>query len=273
MAENIIGQEYSQIVNLDTAFMPCFLSRFLKDAAEPLVGNFISLSIAELLDKVQDQSLEPEYVNVPSAFLDSTFIGMRQWLTPWWHSSVLPDGGYPEFYLKHCCGFDIAELQQNVQISADKRLAKKAKSSQVIGLCLTHSEDGYIYPHTAELKKLLQQQGYEVWVRADSHDNPVTLLKMMSASDLVVCKSSGDRWYAQAVNCPVLLITATAEPAVLMPDFATEQRAPCPKHALQYSDMINEKLPCDCDKAEDLTESIVSIFEHLAEEAESENHG
>ncbi|MFQ3190971.1 MAG: ADP-heptose:LPS heptosyltransferase, partial [Paraglaciecola sp.] len=29
LAEEIIGETYSQIVNLDTTFMPCFLARFL----------------------------------------------------------------------------------------------------------------------------------------------------------------------------------------------------------------------------------------------------
>jgi hypothetical protein len=51
-----------------------------------------------------------------------------------------------------------------------------------------------------------------------------------------------------------------------MPDFATEQVTPCPKHGVQYSQMLTEKLACNCDKPEDLTESIVSIFEHLEEE-------
>ncbi|GEA11655.1 hypothetical protein [Alteromonas sp. KUL49] len=30
LAEKIIGQGFSRIVNLDTAFMPCFLARFFK---------------------------------------------------------------------------------------------------------------------------------------------------------------------------------------------------------------------------------------------------
>ncbi len=270
LAEDIIGQEYSQIINLDTAFMPCFLTRFLKDAGEPVVGNFISMSIQYLLTKVQEQTLEPEYVNLASAYLESSFIGMYQWMTPWWQSINLPDGGYPEFYLKQCCGFDIAELQQSIVVSPDKRLAKKAKTSKVIGLCLEHSEDGFLYPYTHELKKLLQQQGFEVWSGSESDGNPSTLLKMMAASDLVVCKSNGDRWYAQAVDCPVLLITGASEPAILMPDFATDKLELCPKHGVQYTEMLTEKLLCNCDKAEDLTESITSIFEHLAEE---QSHG
>lgn len=266
LAEDIIGDEYSQIINLDTAFMPCFLARFLKDAGEPITGNFLSLSIQNLLAKVEDQSLDANYVNVTSAFLESSFNGMYRWMTPWWQSPRLPDGGYPEFYLNQCCEFNIEELQQNVQVIADKRLSQKAKTNKVIGLCLENSEDGCQYPYTNELKKLLQQQGYEVWLSSESKGNPKATLKMMAASDLVVCKANGDRWYAQAVECPVLLITGSSEPATLMPDFATDQVIPCPKHAVQYAEMLTQTLECNCDKAEDLTESIVSIFEHLEEE-------
>ncbi|MGJ8681848.1 glycosyltransferase family 9 protein [Paraglaciecola sp.] len=266
LAEDIVKDEYSQIINLDTSFMPCFLGRFLKDAGEPVSGNYLGMSIQSLLEKVQQQTLEAEYVNITSAYLDSSFRGMYKWVTPWWESPRLPDGGYPEFYLNQCCDLNIAELQQNIQVIADKRLSQKAKSTKVIGLCLDNSEDGCQYPYTNELKKLLQQQGYEIWLISEANNQPKTILKMMAASDLVVCKANGDRWYAQAVDVPVMLITGSSEPATLMPDFATEQVSPCAKHTVQYSEMLTEALECNCDKPEDLTESIVSIFEHLEEE-------
>ncbi|MCF2948135.1 hypothetical protein L0668_08460 [Paraglaciecola aquimarina] len=266
LAEDIIGEEYSQIINLDTAFMPCFLARFLQDAGEPVTGNFLSMSIQTLLGKVEKQTLEADYVNNTSTYLDSTFRGMYKWMTPWWQSPNLPDGGYPEFYLNQCCDLNIKEIQQKIKLAADKRLAQKAKSQKVIGLSLENSEDGGQFPYTLELKKSLQQQGYEVWLASESQNNPKTLLKMLAASDLLVCRANGDRWYAQAVDCPVMLITGASEPAILMPDFATEQVEPCPKHAVQYTEMITEALTCNCDKPEDLTESIDSIFEHLAEE-------
>lgn len=266
LAEHIVAEEYAQIVNLDTAFMPCFLNRFLKDAGEPINGNYLNMSIQELLAKFQDKSLAPEYVNNAHAYLDSSYQGMYKWFTPWWQSGDVPDGGYPEFYLKQCCGLGIDELQTSMDIVADKRLAKKAKTQKVIGLCLQQSEDGYVYPYTDELKKLLQQQGYHVWSEADTGGQLNTLLKLLKASDLMICKPSPSRWYAQAADCPVLFITGTGEPLVSMPDFATDPVSPCKRHSADNTQILPEKLECNCDSPQELVESIDSVFEHLAQE-------
>ncbi|ALS99075.1 hypothetical protein [Lacimicrobium alkaliphilum] len=57
LAEQIVSEGYDQIINLDTGFMPCFLARFLKDAGEPVVGNYMSISVQELLEQFQQQTL------------------------------------------------------------------------------------------------------------------------------------------------------------------------------------------------------------------------
>lgn len=75
LAEDIIIDAYSQIVNLDTAFMPCFLARFLQDAGEPVIGNFLNMSIQKLITRAQAQSLDADYVNLASSYLDSIFLG------------------------------------------------------------------------------------------------------------------------------------------------------------------------------------------------------
>tara|TARA_R110001583_G_scaffold42330_6_gene134541 strand:- start:158 stop:1234 length:1077 start_codon:yes stop_codon:yes gene_type:complete len=266
LAEDIIIDGYSQIVNLDTAFMPCFLARFLQDAGEPVIGNFLNMSIQKLITRVQAQSLGADYVNLASSYLDSTFLGMYKWMTPWWQSSVVPDGGYPEFYLTQCCAFDIKQLDQSICVVADKRLLKKAKSTKIIGLCLDSSQDGYVYPDTDKLKRCLEQQGYQIWLEDECEGSLNSLLKAMAASDLVVCKASGNRWFAQAVECPVLLISGACEPATLMPDFATDPVSSCPQHASYRSQQLNDSQTCNCDKPENLTESIHSIFEHFAQE-------
>ena len=59
LAEQIVGEAYDQIVNLDTAFMPCFLARFLKDAGEEISGNLLNISLAELIEQFQQQTLKP----------------------------------------------------------------------------------------------------------------------------------------------------------------------------------------------------------------------
>lgn len=263
-AEQIIGENYSQIINLDTTFMPCFLARFLADAGEPLSGNYLNMSVQQLLQQVKDKRLQADYVNSTQAFMASSFVNMHKWHGRWWQFEAEYEGGYPEFYLSQCCGLVDGKLQQAIDVSADKRLIKKAKSSKVIGLCLSQSDDGYLYPHVIQLKKLLEQTGYVVWTDQDSKENIETLLKMLSATDLMVCKPSGYRWYAQAVDCATLMISGVSEPALLMPEFATDPVPPCMLHGVKQHNI--DVLDCNCDKPEDLVESIESIFIHIAEQ-------
>jgi ADP-heptose:LPS heptosyltransferase len=264
-AEQIIGENYSQIINLDTSFMPCFLTRFLADAGEPVSGNYLNMSVEQLLQQVQEQSLQAEYVNTPQAYMASTFSNMYKWHGRWWQAEVEGEGGYPEFYLTKCCGLVADKLDQTIVVNPDKRLAKLSKSKKVIALCLDQSDDGYNYPYTSRLKKLLEQKGYVVWLDVESKQDVRTLLKMLSASDLMVCKPSGYRWYAQAVNCPTLMLSGASEPAVLMPEFATDPVLPCSQHSSNQSGLSAGQ--CNCDKPDDLLESIESIFAHFAEQS------
>ncbi|MGS2720409.1 glycosyltransferase family 9 protein [Paraglaciecola aestuariivivens] len=265
LAEHIIGQQYSQIINLDTAFMPCFLSRFLKDALEPVVGNYLSQSVQQLLDKVQDQSLQADYVNQASQYLSSTFSTIYKWHGSAWQMGNLPEGGYQEYYLRHCCGLEVKDLSLKLAITPDKRLAKIAKQQNVIGLCFSQSEDGYLYPYPNELKKALEGLGYYVWLDSDTNNDPLSLCKMLAASHLFVGKASGLKWYAQGVDCPSLIISGDSQAEVFMPDFATEPTPRCEQHG-QANHGLSPALVCSCDKPIDLAESIQSIFDHFAQE-------
>jgi hypothetical protein len=80
----------------------------------------------------------------------------------------------------------------------------------------------------------------------------------------MVCKPSGHRWYAQAVDCATLLISGDSEPDLLMPEFATDPVSPCMQHGLNENNI--DVLHCNCEKPEDLVESIESIFVHLEEQ-------
>lgn len=264
IAEQLIGEAYTQLINLDTAFMPCFLARFLADAGEPVSGNYLNMSVSQLLQQVQDQSLQADYVNSTPAFMASSFVNMHKWHGRWWQYGDQIEGGYPEFYLTKCCGLEADKLQQSINIAADKRLLKKAKTSKVIGLCLGQSDDGYSYPFSQRLKKLLEQQGFVVWQDDNGQSDVKNTLKMLAASDLMVCKASGHRWYAQAVACPTLLISGASEPALLMPEFATDPVAPCLKHGSHSN--VSDAVSCNCDLPEDLVESIESIFTHFKEQ-------
>jgi ADP-heptose:LPS heptosyltransferase len=267
LAEEIIGETYSQIVNLDTTFMPCFLARFLADAGEPVSGNYLNMSVQKLLQQVQDKSLQADYVNSTQAFMASSFANMHKWHGRWWQFDTEYEGGYPEFYLTKCCGLVNDKLDQSIVFSADKRLVKKAKTNKVIALCLSQSDDGYLYPYTDRLKKRLEQKGFAVWSDYDAKQDIRSLLKMLSASDLMVCKPSGYRWYAQSVDCATLMISGVSEPALLMPEFATDPVLPCMQHGVKQIDI--DALDCNCDKPEDLLESIESIFIHLEEQQDA----
>ena len=264
LAEEIVGENYSQIINLDTTFMPCFLARFLADAGEPVSGNYLNMSVQQLIQQFQDKSLQAEYVNSPQAFMASSFVNMHKWFGRWWQYDAEYEGGYPEFYLTKCCGLVVDKLDQAINVGVDKRLVKKAKSNKVIGLCFGQSDDGYLYPHTERLKKLLEQKGFVVWTEQETKGNIRSLLKMLAATDLMVCKPSGHRWYAQAVDCATLLVSGNSEPALLMPEFATDPVSPCMLHSVSQNSIA--VVDCNCDKAEDLVESIESIFIHFAEQ-------
>jgi ADP-heptose:LPS heptosyltransferase len=261
IAENIICETYSQIINLDTAFMPSFLARFLMDAGEPISGNYLNISVEQLLQQVKDKTLQSEYVNTTQSFMASSFVNMNKWHSRWWQYDSTCEGGYPEFYLSKCCGLVDDKLQHIITLIPDKRLVKKGKTNKVIGLCLDQSNDGYLYPYTERLKKLLEQKGFVVWSAQDTKGNIRSLLKMLSATDLMVCKPSVYRWYAQAVDCATLMISGSSEPALLMPEFATDPVSPCMQHSTNEKNI--DVVVCNCEKSEDLVESIESVFVHL----------
>ncbi|NCP65379.1 MAG: hypothetical protein GW836_12110 [Paraglaciecola sp.] len=261
LAEQIIGEGYQQIINLDTAFMPCFLARFLKDAGEPISGNYLSISIQALLDKVQDKSLQADYVNVSANYLQSSFFGMSRWHSRWWESQYLPDGGYPEFYLRQCCGFSDLRMDSYINL---KQAPFNPKAPTLIGICTEVGEDGYAYPHSVALKAALQRSGFKVWLESEIKGSYQSLLSKMQQSHIVVCKAGGSRWLANHVGSPVLLISGAAEPNRYMPDFATDQRTPCERHSPLFRDRPTKLQPCNCENPQLLADNIASLLTMLA---------
>ena len=263
LAEQIVGEGYEQLVNLDTAFMPCLLARFLQDAGENVSGNVLNLSLAELLAQFQQQTLQPEYVSHLSQYMNSTFFSMPRWQSNWWESAYLPENGYPEFYLHNCCSFSGIKMDWTIATSPDSLLQEAGKGKKVIALCFKDADDGFEYPHAQALQQELEKQGYYVWSEQDQALGIGQVLAKLKASDLVVCKAGNSQWFATVVGCPVLIVTATAEPLTLMPDYATDPTLICPLHA--PSELLAANGPsfnkkCLCDKAEDLAESIHSIL-------------
>ena len=268
LAEMIIAEAYQQIINLDTAFMSCFLSRFLKDAGEPVSGNYLSISIENLLNQVRDQSLQAEYVNSSSAYLASSFFSMIRWHTDWWDSDYLPDGGYPEFYLKHCCGFTGLLLDNHIKLPTAGRQSKKSVK-KVVALCLSQSDDGYRYPHANALCLALQSKGIDVRLDTDVQHSLSSFLRLLDESDLMVAKPGANKWLADAVACPTLLISGAAQPRIFMPDFATDSTPPCPLHGPMNLTKLTIGQTCNCHDPQLLADNIAAI---LFDSEEDPNH-
>lgn len=222
LAEIIVGEAYTKIINLDTWFMPCFLARFLKDAGERVEGNYIGMSIADLVDQFQQQTLQPTFVNDPSHYMQSTWFSMVRWHTTWWESEYLPEKGYPEFYLRHCCGWQSAELDMHIDVKQNTKLAKIRKHKKVIALATEARTAERVYPYGDELKVALQQAGFEVWSQFDGSQSLRETLSMLKASDLLISVPSAPQWLAMAVGCPTLIISGMVDPRTLMPDYATD---------------------------------------------------
>ncbi|MEQ3651964.1 MAG: hypothetical protein ABNH21_11375 [Glaciecola sp.] len=222
LAEQIIGEAYTKIINLDTWFMPCFLARFLKDAGEPVQGNYIGMSIADLIDQFQNQTLQPSFVNDPSHYMQSTWFSMMRWNTTWWETDYLPEGGYPEFYLKTCCGWQDLTLDMHIDVTQDRALAKKRKQKKVIALATEARTSERSYPYAEALKNALQLAGFEVWSQFDGTQSLRDTLAMLKSSDLLISVPSAPQWMATAVNCPCMIISGAVDPRTLMPDYATD---------------------------------------------------
>lgn len=258
-AETIIGESYDQIINLDTSFMACFLTRFLKDAGERVMGNFMNLSVQALVEQFQAQQLKPEYVSAPSHYMDSTFALMSRWNTKWWESSFLPENGYPEYYLANCCGFDRLEFDMKLDVSPDTNvLEKKQQSAKQKAIALS-SNALPNYPYLTELKSELESKGFYVWQEPLAEKPVKQQIAMLAASDLIVTPPSEFYWFAKSAACPTLLITGDSEPAVLMPDYITEKTPECDA-CMQALQGQHSELPCVCIKPQTLAQQITELL-------------
>ena len=222
LAETIVGEGYQQIINLDTWFMPCFLARFLKDAGEPVEGNIMGMSVAELVDQFQNQTLKPEFVNDPSAYMQSTWFSMFRWHTPWWQTGQAPDGGYPEFYLKSCCGFADIELDMLIEGPKSQSLLSKAKGKPIVAIACDARTPERHYPHADMLKQQLEERGVYVWTGFDGSIPMHETLANLRCTDLLITVPSAPQWLAASTKCPALVITGQVDPRTLMPDYATD---------------------------------------------------
>lgn len=232
MAEKIVGFKFDSIINLDTAFMPCFLARFLKDAGEPVSGNVIGISVQTLFSQLEQQTLKAEYVNEPQSYLQSSFPQMHNLHTLWWTREELPENGYPEYYLKHCCGF--AEIEMDFHIGSNKPSLRNDDENPRLYISL--NDPTKPYTELDELTLLLQNKGFIV--NLDNETSPLkSRLAAIRTSDLVVTLPNAVFSFANCFQRQTLLIPGEVDPRMLMPDYATDQYATIPEPS-EFADNI-----------------------------------
>ncbi|AWB67793.1 hypothetical protein C2869_15770 [Saccharobesus litoralis] len=226
VANEITQAEYDEIINLDTWFMPCFLARFLKDSGQNVSGNYMSISVPDLLAQFQAQTLSPDYVNNPHQYMDSSYAAMGNWHVPWWTQlEELPQHGYPEFYLKTCCGYQGIDLDFSISVKPDPNLTAISASKKVIALAASARTAERNYPFETELKTALEAKGYHVWQGFDGRVSMEQTLAQLKSTDLLVTVPSAPQWLAKAVDCPSFVICGDVDPRTIMPEFATEETA------------------------------------------------
>jgi ADP-heptose:LPS heptosyltransferase len=235
IAADIVKKEYSSIINLDTAFMPCMLARFLQDAGEPVVGNKINMDVQQVIAKLVDHTLSPEYVNEMPQYLTSSFVGMNRWRQFWWQSGVEVKYGYPEYYLRNCCGFDELDYSLTLDVEANHSLVKVAKNQKVIALSEGHDEKTKILMQ--DVAKMLVKKDFHVWSISLENDKYLKTAKKLKASLLAVTFSEPAFWLAKAVECKTLLLCEGVEPVTLMPEYSTE-----PNQQLEAAQLVDDIL-------------------------------
>ncbi|MCU7554987.1 hypothetical protein OCL06_10280 [Alteromonas sp. ASW11-19] len=214
LAEKIVAGGFTRIINFDTAFMPCFLARFLKDAGEPIEGNVLSYPIGELITGLQQQTLSQEQVNNPEHYISSSWLTFGQWFTPWWESPNPPEQGYPGFFLNRCC--NLTNLQLDMQLP----VSEKDKGARQVSVCLDN-----VAPSLLDTQAFLEglQRNDIRYTLIDSGAEIESSLSQIAASSLLITQPSAYQWYATATQTPVLLVCGDFDPRLTMPDFATNR--------------------------------------------------
>jgi len=224
IAQVVIEQNYDLIINLDTWFMPCFLTRVLKDFGANVQGNFINYAVDALIHKIQSNTLTQAYFQTPNLYLASTYANMVDWSTPWWNQ--YPDTAYPEFYLQHCCGFE-QEMDMSLSVEPDLAFKQQAETKPILALSLSGSKASKQYAHGKALQSLLEQAGFFVWSGFDGSAPMQTTLARLKVTDLLITVATSTQWLAKLAGCPSLMIPGALPPSVLGAELVVEKVKSC----------------------------------------------
>jgi ADP-heptose:LPS heptosyltransferase len=225
IAEHVAAHGFDRIINLDTWFMPCFLARVLQELGLNVEGNTISLSTRELFRRWQARELPQEFFQEPTRYLQSSFPNMADWTIAWWNK--YPDAGaYPDFYLRHCCGFS-GNIDRSLRIEQDLEFRARAEGRKIIAVSMSGSSASKQYRSADALRAELGRVGYFVWSQFDGTLPLRMTLARLAVSDLLVSVATSTQWLAQLVGCPALVLPGPLPPSVLGAEATVEPVIPC----------------------------------------------
>lgn len=225
IAEQVAAQRFDRIINLDTWFMPCFLARVLQELGFDVQGNTIGLPTSELFSRWQARELPQQFFEEPARYLQSSFPNMADWSIAWWDK--YPDAGaYPDFYLRHCCGF-AGNLDMSLPIEPDREFGARAAGRKIIALSMSGSSASKQYRNAPALQAELERAGHFVWSRFDGSVPLRTTLARLAASDLLVSVATSTQWLARLVGCPTLVLPGALPPSVLGAEATVDRVISC----------------------------------------------
>ncbi len=224
LGESIAAQKFDLVVNLDTWFMPCFMTRALRDTGFAIEGNYLNQGVESFLQTALEGEKTQTFFERPGEYMDSTFPGMANWHRPWWQQA--PDTSYPHFYLKTCCGFD-HELRFELPCGSDSTLLKEAAGRPIVALS-TQGRAGYKhYRHGDELVKTLESRGVFCWSQFDGSAPMRITLNRLHSSKLLITVPTSAQWLGRLAGCPSLMLPGPMSPALLGAEYSVPQRTDC----------------------------------------------
>ena len=167
-------------------------------------GNTINLPTRELFSRWQARGLPQQFFEEPARYLHSSFPNMADWTIAWW-DKVPGAGAYPDFYLRHCCGF-AGSLDRSLPIEPDRQFRAAASGRKVIALSMSGSSASKQYRNARALRGELERAGHFVWSQFDGSAPLHTTLARLAVTDLLVSVATSTQWLARLVGCPTLVL-------------------------------------------------------------------
>ena len=224
LAQFIAAKNFDLVVNLDTWFMPCFLTQILRDAGVTAIGNHLNQGAEKLFSRALTHQLSQDYFDFPSNYMDSTFPNMTEWSCPWWtrYSEI----SYPEFYLRFCYGFDDYPALR-LPCEADTDLLKRADGRPIVAISTRGRSDYKQYRYSDELIQTLNDKGIFCWSEFDGSVTIKVTLNRLHSSKLIVTVPTSTQWLGRLAGCPSLMLPGPMPPSLLGAEFYPPRQTSC----------------------------------------------